>query len=66
LPQGISISKSGLGLNMKRWRGISFMIYLIIILIFAVIYFAVPERKAFIENQVQWWSEFYKFVRSFL
>jgi len=28
----------------------------------AIIYFSVPERKAFLENQIQWWTEMWEVV----
>ena len=39
-----------------------FILYIIAIIIMAVIYFSVPEREAFLENQVQWWSEMWEVV----
>lgn len=41
-----------------------FVLYIIAIVIMAVIYFSVPEREAFLENQVQWWSEMWKVIKS--
>ncbi len=49
---------------MKRRHDILFLIYLMIIIILAVMYFTVPERKMFLENQLEWWREFCKLVRS--
>ena len=39
-----------------------FVLYIITIGIMAIIYFSVPEREAFLENQVQWWSELWEVV----
>lgn len=39
---------------------IVFMTYIVSVLILAVIYFTVPERKDFIEFQIKWWREFYE------
>ncbi len=40
-------------------NNIIFILFLLIVLILAVIYFTVPERKTFLENQIKWWSEFW-------
>ena len=41
----------------KRGKEILFIVYILTVLILAVIYFTVPERALFIENQIEWWSE---------
>jgi len=51
---------------MKRKRDILFVIYIVVVIILAVIYFTVPEREVFIENQLQRWREFLELVRSFI
>jgi hypothetical protein len=42
----------------ERSKKIFLTLYIVTILILAVIYFAQPERKLFIENTVKWWTEF--------
>ncbi len=37
---------------------IYFILYALAVLFMAVLYFAVPERAVFLENQLTWWSEF--------
>ena len=39
-------------------KNIVYYLFIISILVMAVIYFSVPERGTFIENQIKWWSEF--------
>ncbi len=34
-----------------------FSLYIFIVLIMAVIYFSVPERKEFVDFQLKWWKE---------
>jgi hypothetical protein len=46
----------------KKGKDIYFILYLIGVVIMAIIYFSVPEREAFLENQVQWWSEMWEVV----
>ncbi len=41
----------------KRGKEILFIIYIFTVLILAVIYFTVPEREIFLENQIEWWGE---------
>ena len=43
---------------------IIFILFLIVVLILAVIYFTVPERKIFLENQIKWWSELWSMVKT--
>jgi hypothetical protein len=35
-----------------------FILFILIVMAMAVIYFTVPERPAFFENQIEWWREF--------
>ena len=37
-----------------------FVLYIVTVLVLAVIYFSVPERKEFIEFHVKWWKEFWR------
>jgi predicted Na+-dependent transporter len=39
-------------------ENIFFILFIIIVIVMAVIYFNVPERAAFFENQIKWWREF--------
>lgn len=41
-----------------RKKDVLFYLYILAVLSLAVIYFTVPERKEFIEFQVNWWKEF--------
>jgi len=45
-------------------KDIYFILYLIIALILGVIYFTVPERAQFIENQLQWWGDMWEVIVS--
>ncbi|MEW6714327.1 MAG: hypothetical protein AB1306_04450 [Nitrospirota bacterium] len=45
-------------------KDIYFILYLTIALILAVIYFTVPERALFIENQLKWWKEMWEVIVS--
>lgn len=38
---------------------ISFVIFMIAVALLAVVYFTVPERPVFLENQLKWWREFW-------
>ena len=35
-----------------------YILFLVTVTILAVIYFSVPERSMFFENQLTWWKEF--------
>ncbi|MBI5410230.1 MAG: hypothetical protein HZA14_12785 [Nitrospirae bacterium] len=35
------------------------ILFMLIILVLAVVYFTLPERTLFIENQMKWWGEFW-------
>jgi len=47
-------------------KNVLFVFYILAVLILAIIYFTVPERKAFFDYQVEWWSEFWSVLKSFL
>ncbi len=47
-------------INLTDRKDILYFLFILIILIMAVIYFTVPERASFIENQLKWWGEFFK------
>ncbi len=40
-----------------------FILYMLIIIILAVIYFTVPERMSFLENQFKWWGEMLDIIK---
>ena len=46
-------------------KDILFAGYMLIVIILAIIYFTVPERKDFIDFQVRWWREFIDAVGKF-
>jgi len=37
---------------------IIFILFILIVFVMAVVYFTVPERTLFLENQIKWWKEF--------
>ncbi|MBI4849368.1 MAG: hypothetical protein HY808_12480 [Nitrospirae bacterium] len=39
------------------------ILYILIALVLVVIYFSVPERVPFLENQMKWWREFREFFK---
>ena len=45
-------------------KDIYFILYIIIVLILSVIYFTVPERALFIDNQLKWWKEMWEVIVS--
>lgn len=45
-------------------KNIVFILYMLIVLAMAVIYFSVPERVVFMENQIKWWSELWDIVKT--
>ena len=47
----------------ERKKDILFILYILIVLILAVAYFSVPERKVFMENTIKWWSELWDVIR---
>ncbi len=38
-------------------KNICFITYIVSVMVLAIIYFAVPERKEFIGFQIEWWKE---------
>lgn len=40
-----------------------FILYILIVLVLAVIYFSVPERKEFLDFQVKWWSGMWEVIK---
>ena len=47
----------------EQKKDILLVLYMLTVLILAVIYFSVPERILFMENTIQWWSEWWNAVR---
>jgi len=37
---------------------IFFILFMVIVFLMAALYFTVPERTLFFENQIKWWREF--------
>jgi len=50
----------------ERRKDIVFILYILTVLILAVIYFSVPERTLFLENQMKWWGEFWEVIKNFI
>jgi len=46
----------------KHIENIIFIIFMLAVLILAVVYFSVPERALFIENQIKWWGELWDII----
>lgn len=46
------------------YKDISFLVFVIVVLILSALYFFVPERILFMENQINWWSEFWGAMKS--
>ncbi len=42
----------------EQKKNIIFIIFIMSVIIMAIIYFSVPERAKFFENQLKWWTEF--------
>ncbi|MBI4698863.1 MAG: hypothetical protein HY758_08175 [Nitrospirae bacterium] len=41
----------------KHGKDIMFIVFILVVVIMAIIYFTVPERSLFLQNQIKWWSE---------
>jgi len=50
----------------KDRKDICFVLYIIAVLVMAVIYFTVPGRKQFMENQLDWWGELWEVIKGFI
>ena len=46
----------------ERSKKIFLILYILTILILAVIYLFMPERKLFIENTLKWWWELWDII----
>ena len=42
----------------EQKNNILYIVFIISVIILAIIYFSVPERAKFLENQIKWWAEF--------
>ena len=47
-------------IKLKDRQDIFYILFILVIVVMAVIYFAMPERGAFIKYQLKWWGEFFK------
>ncbi len=45
-----------------RSKDIIFVLFILAVLTLSILYFSVPERALFMENQIKWWSEFWDIV----
>jgi hypothetical protein len=45
-----------------RSKDIIFLLFILAVLILSVLYFSVPERVLFMENQIKWWEELWDLV----
>jgi hypothetical protein len=41
----------------KQHKDIAFSLFVFVTLVLSVLYFSVPERVQFMENQFNWWAE---------
>ena len=46
----------------ENMKDVLFVLFILTVIILAVIYFTVPERKDFLEFQSKWWREFIETV----
>ena len=44
-------------------KDVLFIIYILTVLVLAIIYFTVPERKEFLDFQLKWWSEMWRVLK---
>ena len=47
--------------NTKRERLL--ILYILTVLVLAIIYFTVPERKEFFDFQLKWWGEMWQVIK---
>ena len=50
-------------INSRNVGSILFILYILTVLVLAVIYFTVPERKEFFDFQVKWWGEMWQVIK---
>jgi hypothetical protein len=46
----------------NRGKDIIFVLFILAVLILSILYFSVPERVLFMENQIKWWGELWDIV----
>jgi hypothetical protein len=44
-------------------KDIHFIFYMVIIVIMAFVYFMMPERPVFLENQLKWWQDLIEVIK---
>ncbi len=42
-------------------KDIIFVLFILTVMVLTAVYFSVPERVVFMDNQVNWWTEFWDF-----
>ncbi len=42
----------------------AFIVFMLSVIVLTIVYFSVPERVIFLENQIKWWSEFWDLVKT--
>jgi hypothetical protein len=47
-------------MNIKDRRDLHYFLFIICIAVLAFFYFTMPERAAFIKQQLKWWGEFFR------
>ncbi len=47
-------------INFRDRQDIWYVLYILIIVVMAVIYFTMSERGVFIDHQLKWWGEFFE------
>ena len=50
----------------EQKKNFLYIVFIVTVIILAVIYFSVPERSMFFENQLNWWKEFRETFLGFL
>jgi len=45
-------------------QNIFFVLFIVTVVVLALIYFSVPERKEFLEFNIRWWKEFWRVLGS--
>jgi len=49
----------------EQKKNFLYIVFILTVIILAVIYFSVPERAKFFDNQIKWWTEFREAFLSF-
>lgn len=45
-------------------KDILFVLYMLIVLVMAIVYFSIPERSSFFDYQFKWWGQMWNIIRS--